>query len=67
MTCLIVSDYSGIFTKPPIKKCINNILSYIDDIDSDLFSVHEFDDIVWELGYQIEQTIYYHSASMITP
>nr|KAJ0202464.1 hypothetical protein LSAT_V11C600303020 [Lactuca sativa] len=51
--------YNGIFTKAPGRKYIDGIVAYVDDVDTDLFSVHELDDMVRELGYKTEQTLYY--------
>ena len=52
--------YSGVFTKSPGRKYVDGTVSYVDDVDTDLFSVHELDDMVRELGYKGEQTLYYH-------
>lgn len=52
--------YSDMFTKPPIRKYTNSIISCIYDVDTDLFLVHELDEIVRELGYQNGQTLYYN-------
>nr|KAJ0206345.1 hypothetical protein LSAT_V11C500238400 [Lactuca sativa] len=52
--------YNGVFTKAPGRKYIDAVVAYVDDVDTDLFSVHELDDMVRELGYKTEQTIYYH-------
>lgn len=52
--------YSDMFTKPPIGKYINSIISCIYDVDTNLFLVHELDEIVRELGYQNGQTLYYN-------
>nr|KAJ0200898.1 hypothetical protein LSAT_V11C600303910 [Lactuca sativa] len=51
--------YSGVFTKSPGRKYVDGTVSYIDDVDTDLFSVHELDDMDRELGYKGEQTLYY--------
>nr|KAJ0188378.1 hypothetical protein LSAT_V11C900469810 [Lactuca sativa] len=42
--------YSGVFTKAPGRKCVDAVVTYVDDVDTDLFSVHELDDMVRELG-----------------
>lgn len=44
--------YNGIFTKSPRRKYIDGIVSYVEDIDTDLFSIHKLNDMVRELGYQ---------------
>nr|KAJ0225325.1 hypothetical protein LSAT_V11C100013550 [Lactuca sativa] len=59
--------YSGIFTKSPGRKYIDHIVSYIDDVDIDLFLVHELDDMVRELAYKSEQTLYYHLCIPVFP
>nr|KAJ0189063.1 hypothetical protein LSAT_V11C800434450 [Lactuca sativa] len=41
-------------------KDMTTISPYVDDVDTDLFSVHELEDMVRELGYKTEQTLYYH-------
>nr|KAJ0214334.1 hypothetical protein LSAT_V11C400211140 [Lactuca sativa] len=41
--------YCGIFTKGPGRKYIDGIVAYVDDVDTDLFSVHGLDDMVREL------------------
>ena len=53
--------YSGVFTKAPGRKYVDGVVAYVDDVDTDLFSVHELDDMVRELGYKTEQTLYYLS------
>ncbi|KAI3505230.1 hypothetical protein L1887_27221 [Cichorium endivia] len=53
-------SYGGIFTKPPGRRYIDGLVSYFDFVDTDLFSVHDINDMVLELGYQKEQTLYYH-------
>ncbi|XP_052625000.1 uncharacterized protein LOC111916210 [Lactuca sativa] len=52
--------YSGVFTKAPGRKYVDGVVAYVDYVDIDLFSVHELDDMVRELGYKTEQTLYYH-------
>nr|KAJ0196128.1 hypothetical protein LSAT_V11C700353450 [Lactuca sativa] len=52
--------YSGVFTKAPGRKYVDGVVAYVDYVDTDLFSVHELDDMVRELGYKTEQTLYYH-------
>lgn len=52
--------YSDIFTKPPERKYINDAALYIYGMDTDLFSIHELDDMVRELRYQTEKSFYYH-------
>nr|KAJ0196117.1 hypothetical protein LSAT_V11C700366090 [Lactuca sativa] len=52
--------YSGVFTKAPGRKYVDGVVAYADDVDTDLFSVHELDDMVRELGYKTELTLYYH-------
>ena len=51
--------YSGVFTKAPGRKYVDGVVAYVDYVDTDLFSVHELDDMVRELGYKTEQTLYY--------
>lgn len=53
-------SYGGIFTKPSGRRYIDGLVSYFDFVDTDLFSVHDINDMVLELGYQKEQTLYYH-------
>ncbi|CAI9300545.1 unnamed protein product [Lactuca saligna] len=38
--------YGGVFTKFPGRKYIKGKMKYIDDIDSDLFSVHDMDEMM---------------------
>nr|KAJ0208863.1 hypothetical protein LSAT_V11C400226030 [Lactuca sativa] len=52
--------YSGVFTKAPGRKYVDGVVAYVDYVDTDLFSVHELNDMVRELGYKTEQTLYYH-------
>nr|KAJ0189552.1 hypothetical protein LSAT_V11C800439430 [Lactuca sativa] len=47
--------YGGIFKKSPRRKYIDDTISYVDDVDIDLFSVHELVDM-----YKGEQALYYH-------
>ncbi|CAI9276085.1 unnamed protein product [Lactuca saligna] len=37
--------YSGVFTKAPGRKYVDGVVAYVDDVDTDLFSVHELDDM----------------------
>nr|KAJ0211834.1 hypothetical protein LSAT_V11C400205990 [Lactuca sativa] len=48
----LVIEIRGVFTKSPGGKYIDGTVSYIDDVDTDLFSVDELDDMVRELGYK---------------
>lgn len=57
---MLMIHYSGIPTKPPWRNYIDGIVSYIYYVNTDIFSIHEVDDILWELGYQNEHTLYYH-------
>ena len=59
--------YSGIFTKSPGRKYIDGTVSYVDDVDIDLFSIHELDDMVRELGYKGEHIVYYHLCILKFP
>nr|KAJ0215401.1 hypothetical protein LSAT_V11C300146650 [Lactuca sativa] len=52
--------YSGVFTKVHGRKYVDGVVVYVDEVDTDLFSVHELDDMVRELGYKTKQTLYYH-------
>ncbi|CAI9265818.1 unnamed protein product [Lactuca saligna] len=54
-------NYGGVFTKFPGRKYIKGKMNYIDDIDSDLFLVHDMDEIM-ELIDCVEpsKSIYYH-------
>ena len=54
-------NYGGVFTKFPGRKYIKGKMKYIDGIDSDLFSVHDMDEIM-ELLDCVEpgKSIYYH-------
>nr|KAJ0226847.1 hypothetical protein LSAT_V11C100030570 [Lactuca sativa] len=52
--------YSSIFTKALGRKYIDGNVAYADDVDTDLFLVHELDDMVQELGYKTEETLYYY-------
>nr|KAJ0222499.1 hypothetical protein LSAT_V11C200090120 [Lactuca sativa] len=38
--------YSGVFTKAPGRKYVDGVVAYVDYVDTDLFSVHELDDMV---------------------
>nr|KAJ0202104.1 hypothetical protein LSAT_V11C600331030 [Lactuca sativa] len=59
--------YSGVFTKAPGRKYVDGVVAYVDDVDTDLFSVHELDEMVRELGYKTEQTLYYHFCILEYP
>ncbi|CAI9276181.1 unnamed protein product [Lactuca saligna] len=54
-------NYGGVFTKFPGRKYIKGKMKYIDGIDSDLFSVHDMDEIMELLGcVEPGKSIYYH-------
>ncbi|CAI9275495.1 unnamed protein product [Lactuca saligna] len=53
--------YGGEFTKFPGRKYINGQQKFVDLIDSDLFSIHDIDDMMEELGCVEEgKVMYYH-------
>nr|KAJ0196126.1 hypothetical protein LSAT_V11C700353720 [Lactuca sativa] len=45
--------YNGLFTKPPCRKYIDGIVSHVDCIYKNLFSVHDFDDMTFYYNYCI--------------
>ncbi|KAL4566111.1 hypothetical protein LXL04_030221 [Taraxacum kok-saghyz] len=59
--------YGGFFTKPTRSKYVDGTVSYFDYVDVDLFSVHELNYMVIELGYQKEQYLYYHYCILDQP
>ena len=52
--------HGGIFTKSPGRRYVDGTIDYVDFVDIDVFSVHELDTMVREIGYVEGQTLYYH-------
>ncbi|CAI9269081.1 unnamed protein product [Lactuca saligna] len=52
--------HGGFFTKFPGRKYIEGRLSFFDFVDTDLFSVHDLNDMIREIGYSKDDTMYYH-------
>ncbi|CAI9284054.1 unnamed protein product [Lactuca saligna] len=52
--------HGGRFTKFPGISYIEGKLDHIDLVDMDEFSVHELDEVMLKLGYDVPPVIYYH-------
>ena len=48
------------FTKYPGRRYVGGSIDYVDYVDMDVFSVHELDDMMKEIGYINGEPIYYH-------
>ena len=52
--------HGGEFTKFPNVNYIEGIVTYVDMVDIEEFSIHEMDAIMKGLGYSVLPVIYYH-------
>ncbi|CAI9281572.1 unnamed protein product [Lactuca saligna] len=52
--------HGGRFTKFPGISYIEGKLDHIDLVDMDEFSVHDLDEVMLKLGYDVPLVIYYH-------
>ena len=50
-------EYGGTFTEPPHRRYEHGKVAYFDYVDTDVFSLHDLDDMFIELGYQKENTM----------
>ena len=46
--------------KSPERRYVDGTIDYVDFVDIDVFSVHELDTMVREIGYVEGKTLYYH-------
>ncbi|KAL4573848.1 hypothetical protein LXL04_020668 [Taraxacum kok-saghyz] len=51
--------YGGVFTKVPGRKYINGNVAYFDFVDIDLFSVHDINEMVRDIGYLTETPLFF--------
>ncbi|KAL4592740.1 hypothetical protein LXL04_005744 [Taraxacum kok-saghyz] len=51
--------YGGVFTKVPGRKYKNGNVAYFDFVDIDLFSVHDINEMVRDIGYLTETPLFY--------
>ncbi|CAI9289984.1 unnamed protein product [Lactuca saligna] len=58
--CTFRIHHGGMFTKYPGRRYVGGSIDYIDYVDMDVFSVHELDDMMKEIGYINGEPIYYH-------
>ncbi|CAI9292028.1 unnamed protein product [Lactuca saligna] len=52
--------HGGSFTKFPGRNYVEGRLSFFDFVDTGLFSVHDLNDMIHEIGYSKDDTMYYH-------
>nr|KAJ0185090.1 hypothetical protein LSAT_V11C900461820 [Lactuca sativa] len=52
--------HGGFFTKFPGRKYVKGRLAFFDFVDTDLFSVYDLNDMIREIGYSADDTMYYH-------
>ncbi|CAI9281987.1 unnamed protein product [Lactuca saligna] len=52
--------HGGFFTKFLGRKYVEGRLAFFDFVDTDLFSVHDLNDMIREIGYSKDDTMYYH-------
>nr|KAJ0222777.1 hypothetical protein LSAT_V11C200063570 [Lactuca sativa] len=52
--------HGGFFTKFLGRKYVEGRLGFFDFVDTDLFSVHDLNDMIHEIGYSTDDTMYYH-------
>ena len=52
--------HGGFFSKFPGRKYVEGRLAFYDFVDTDLFSVHDLNDMIREIGYFVDDTMYYH-------
>ncbi|KAL4583826.1 hypothetical protein LXL04_008410 [Taraxacum kok-saghyz] len=52
-------NHSGVFTQKSDMKYVNGTVDYFDFVDADLFSVHEFEDMLEMLGYMNREKMCY--------
>ncbi|KAL4580013.1 hypothetical protein LXL04_016185 [Taraxacum kok-saghyz] len=52
-------NHGGVFTQFPEKTYVNGTVDHFDFVDVDLFSVHEFEDMLEQLGYVNRENMYY--------
>ena len=51
--------HGGMFTDPPGRMYVNGTESFIDNVDTDLFSVIELNDMIMMIGYRGNKKMYY--------
>ena len=51
--------HGGMFSDPPRRRYVNGNVSFIDNVDVDLFSIIELNDMVMSIGYSGEMIMYY--------
>lgn len=51
--------HGGMFTDPPGRMYVNGTESFIDNVDTDLFSVIELNDMIMMIGYRGDKKMYY--------
>ncbi|CAI9280922.1 unnamed protein product [Lactuca saligna] len=56
----ITIHHGGFFTELLGRKYVEGKLAFFDVIDTDLFSVHGLNDMICEIGYYADETMYYH-------
>nr|KAJ0203901.1 hypothetical protein LSAT_V11C500237260 [Lactuca sativa] len=49
--------HGGFFSKFPGRKYVEGRLAFYDFVDTDLFSVHDLNDMIREIGYSVDDTI----------
>ncbi|KAL4560423.1 hypothetical protein LXL04_032574 [Taraxacum kok-saghyz] len=54
--------YGGVFTKVPGRKYKNGNVAYFDFVDIDLFSVHNINEMVRDIGYLTETHLFYQDC-----
>ncbi|KAL4583482.1 hypothetical protein LXL04_008055 [Taraxacum kok-saghyz] len=52
-------NHGGVFTQFPEKTYVNGTVDHFDFVDVDLFSVHEFEDMLEQLGYVNRENMNY--------
>ena len=51
--------HGGMFSESPGRKYVNGRFSFVDNIDVDLFSVIELNEMILMLGYEGDRIMYY--------
>nr|KAJ0188211.1 hypothetical protein LSAT_V11C900472550 [Lactuca sativa] len=58
--CTFKIHHGGMFTKYTRRRYVGESIDYVDYVDMDVFSVHELDDMLKEIGHINGEPIYYH-------
>nr|KAJ0187918.1 hypothetical protein LSAT_V11C900465570 [Lactuca sativa] len=58
--CTFKIHLGGMFTKYLGRRYVGGSIDYVDYVDMDVFSIHELDDMMKEIGYINGEPIYYH-------